>query len=925
MAVPTGINQGIASILGMPMDTAANIVDLVKAGLGYTQSKVTGQAPSEAFDPYDRSQVPLSSEWIAKQANKAGIQTEAPRPDDTASRFIHATAAGVPGAMVGGGGSTANVTRQLTAGAASGAAAQTAAELGADPGTQAAAALAVGAGAGAARSPKGKTAVTPEPQAPATTPVEVARAAGYKLKPSEAGGKVGKVAEGLSGAAKLERDLVGANQTVTHKLVAEEIGLPADTQRFTPSVLNQAKAPHNAVYDEVGTKLGDWNASPDFLNDLGGALPTRGSTQKVKEQVGNLIEQFSRPTWNGKDAIQEVRKLRASSTKRIRSDDPDVQSFGYAERRVADAIEDEMTRQAEFIGEPNLMQRLAAARESLAKIHTVDAARTGTEVSAVKLAAQAKKGKPLSGRLKLVADVGAEFPTVMRTTAGMKDKTPVNMTETAAGGILSAMGHNLTAGATFVARPATRAALTSDWYQNRFGPVAQQLGPNSPLGAYFSAKAPRTEAAPIQPRSLGPSVEFEPSGAQAGAASPEAMLRAQQLSGKLELQPEPVANGVELPPAATRLGDLVAESPPPVRGDLPFTPSQPLAATLADDLGLTPDFRGEGLTLTPSQPRAVGMADNVPGTTLYPELRAVRDRPFTPESPITLADELAPEWRAREADRIGEKFEAERATAAKEAAGSYEVQPGRREDIVIERPREEARRLKAAAMKGDVVPPRNKAPGTIELKGDEFGDKDLSMFDLKSKAREIARKQFADTTVTNLSDGSQIKIPWSGIKHSLAGKSTRNKVLAFAKLDELIENGVLTAIETDRYGRSNVKAFYNYETPVVVDGTPTAMRVVVREAPDGRRYYDHLELSPEKESPAQGGAPTGNLAPFRTDDRSGNESLQPIRGGEAAAGENITTGGGEHIELAGDSVSRRKAGIEHIGAEARRKTPRKRP
>lgn len=148
-AIPTGFNKGVAMLAGLPVDTAANVLDLAKAGAGYVQSKVTGNAPSPMFSPSDRSQVVGSGEWIASQMNRpVGNLTELPRPDDAPSRLIYGAASGIPGGLTGGG---ASVVRPMLAGGASGLAAEGSAELGADPGSQALIALATGAGASVRR------------------------------------------------------------------------------------------------------------------------------------------------------------------------------------------------------------------------------------------------------------------------------------------------------------------------------------------------------------------------------------------------------------------------------------------------------------------------------------------------------------------------------------------------------------------------------------------------------------------------------------------------------------------------------------------------------------------------------------------------------------------------------------------------------
>lgn len=96
-AALTGVNRGtFADLLGLPVDTAANALDLGKAGIGYVTSKVTGKAPPDWTAPYDRSTVPGTADWIAAQArlasNAIGVDSplDNPNPQDAASRILYA-------------------------------------------------------------------------------------------------------------------------------------------------------------------------------------------------------------------------------------------------------------------------------------------------------------------------------------------------------------------------------------------------------------------------------------------------------------------------------------------------------------------------------------------------------------------------------------------------------------------------------------------------------------------------------------------------------------------------------------------------------------------------------------------------------------------------------------------------------------------
>lgn len=101
LAVSSGGYSGVAGMAGLPVDTALNVWDLGKAGIGAVQGAVTGKPPSDAFLPSDRSQAVGSSDWIKARMNQAGMQTQAPRPDDLTSKVLHTAANIGTGAYLG--------------------------------------------------------------------------------------------------------------------------------------------------------------------------------------------------------------------------------------------------------------------------------------------------------------------------------------------------------------------------------------------------------------------------------------------------------------------------------------------------------------------------------------------------------------------------------------------------------------------------------------------------------------------------------------------------------------------------------------------------------------------------------------------------------------------------------------------------------
>ncbi len=143
-------------------------------------------------------------------------------------------------------------------------------------------------------------------------------------------------------------------------------------------------------------------------------------------------------------------------------------------------------------------------------------------------------------------------------------------------------------------------------------------------------------------------------------------------------------------------------------------------------------------------------------------------------------------------------------------------------------------------------PVNNNSP--IALEADRF--KAPTFKESVLKAVEFAKKMFGGKTVQNKSDGSEIIIPNSGIKHAGSGKVSEAALAAFGKLDEIISTATYVGSENDKSGRNTIKEIRFYDRDVVLDGKPAKLRVVVRVAQNGTRYYDHFEIRGQEKAPA---------------------------------------------------------------------------
>ncbi len=135
-----------------------------------------------------------------------------------------------------------------------------------------------------------------------------------------------------------------------------------------------------------------------------------------------------------------------------------------------------------------------------------------------------------------------------------------------------------------------------------------------------------------------------------------------------------------------------------------------------------------------------------------------------------------------------------------------------------------------------------KQSSTVQFSGEELGGLDVPIKTLKVRAANYARKHFSGKTVTIASDGAQVIIASGGIKKAMSANVSPVAAIVTSKLDKLIENGRYVDTLPDEKKRNTIKAVHYYETPVDVGGKGSVVRIVVREHPDGKRYYDHFEV-----------------------------------------------------------------------------------
>lgn len=444
--------------------------------------------------------------------------------------------------------------------------------------------------------PEPRASLRPGPRAPgsdiappAQSPAQTARAAGMVLPPSAAPDARGSFLETTVGQSQAQARAALRNQPTINRHAAAELGLKGP-QRFSEQTFRNLEKAPSMVYDEVR------NSVPAIVldNELQAAIGGIGDAQRKNPllEVGPAVEALQQRlskqdgTIKTADVMEAIREWRFKAQKLYQSmDDPAKHEQANAFQSAADSFEDAIERQAAAAGKGDLGDRFRAARREFAKIYDYETAMVDGNIDVSVLNRMKDKGRKLSGRASMLADLGRWFEpeTKTATMVRLPERTNVPLWRIMIG-----------RGAQMLARRPVDDILFSDMVQSQFGDVDAAPGPGSPLGAYFDApKPPPPAPKPPTPEGAGV-VDFE----RSPEVPPAAALRNEPRPGSREFARDESGDAA-IPPAEGRLGDLTASTPPAPEG-LPFEASPEVAnvqgrprpdaadADLAGDQGFFP-------------------------------------------------------------------------------------------------------------------------------------------------------------------------------------------------------------------------------------------------------------------------------------------------------------------------------------------------
>lgn len=307
--------------------------------------------------------------------------------------------------------------------------------------------------------------------------VEKARQAGYVIPPSQARGSlVNRVLEGTAGKASTAQNASAKNQEVTNKLVSKALGLPEE-ELLSPESLGNIRTIAGKAYENI-ENIGTIKPSKQYTEGL-----NQIASKPLKAQAGfpnakpspiiDLAESLKSEAFDGSAAVAKIIDLRDAANTAYGNKQ---KLLGNANKKAAELLEDEIERHLKTSGQKEMLDEFRNARQLIAKTYTVEKALNPVSgnVNAKSLAAELKKGKPLTEELRTAAEFATQFPKATQTIESMGSLPQTSPLDIGAAGVMASLT-NPAALASLGVRPGARAAALSSPIQNRL--VQGQISP----------------------------------------------------------------------------------------------------------------------------------------------------------------------------------------------------------------------------------------------------------------------------------------------------------------------------------------------------------------------------------------------------------------------------------------------------------------
>lgn len=292
--------------------------------------------------------------------------------------------------------------------------------------------------------------------------------------------------ESVGGKAAVSQRTQLANQDAVNRMVMEELRIPTGTE-ISPQVLKGIREKESEVYKEVD------QLAEKARKELDKIQQARIAATNVSDPAQRAIEEAKFNKKFGKKeaqlneqaaaSLQDLRKMRGDMQKMWDSyyasggKNVDAQQGAIALKGQAEALEDAIDATLRKTGRSDLADRIVPARQRIAQTYNVEEMLNPGNFNVDPDAAlrMLKRGVPLSGNLRLLAEFKAAFPNSLREASKVSSPDVSLMGTFAQGALGGAVGLStgnlpgavLGAAAIPAARKGAREYLLSSGVQRR--------------------------------------------------------------------------------------------------------------------------------------------------------------------------------------------------------------------------------------------------------------------------------------------------------------------------------------------------------------------------------------------------------------------------------------------------------------------------
>lgn len=230
-----------------------------------------------------------------------------------------------------------------------------------------------------------------------------------------------KVVEKIGGKSKIAENLAEGNRQPVHAAIAEDLGLPPESTTLDEAAFNKARAQVAPAYDAV-RNVELFTADEGILNQINelrrdpALIADKGLKGKIDKLIDSAVSRVGEGL-TGEDLLKNVSDLRAKA--RTLRDNPNKRprdvEVADTYMGIAKSLEELIDSN---VSDPAMLTNYQKARQIMAKSYEAqeitDLATAIPDVS--KLARLASKPNALTGNLKKLANIAANYPDAFKST-----------------------------------------------------------------------------------------------------------------------------------------------------------------------------------------------------------------------------------------------------------------------------------------------------------------------------------------------------------------------------------------------------------------------------------------------------------------------------------------------------------------------------